>query len=180
MGIPANIRLNVSFPFPAVITGSGPVGIGKNNGIWTVTLNFDALGVQTPPLANYPTDFVVVWDSIARTFFKMPLSAISSQAAGARPQRFVTTSPIIVGANDQVLNCGINGAAVCQLPLAATRSGIPVTFKDMGFATAHPITITPTAPDLMDGLSSFIIGNDRQGITFVPVTDGVNGGWEIQ
>ncbi len=49
MGIPANIRLNVSFPFPAVVNGLAPVAIGKTNGIWNITLNVDALGVQVPP-----------------------------------------------------------------------------------------------------------------------------------
>ena len=182
MGIPANIRLNVSFPFPAVVNGLAPVAIGKTNGIWNITLNVDALGVQAPPPSSFPTDYVIVWDSIAKTFFKMPLSAIGSGGGGggSRLQRFVTASPIVIAPTDQVINSKIIGAAACQLPLASTRSGIPVTFKDLGAAAANPIAITTTAPDLIDGLSSFIIGNNYQGVTFVPVTDGVNGGWAIQ
>ena len=81
MGIPANIRLNVSFPFPALVNGLAPVAIGKTNGIWNITLNVDALGVQTPPLTDYAHDFIIVWDAVTKTFFKMPLSAISAQAA---------------------------------------------------------------------------------------------------
>ena len=82
MNIPANIRLNTSFPFPALVNGSGPVTLSKKNGIWTIGLSADVLAVQVPPPGSYPNDYVLVWDSVTKTWFKMPLSALSGGGGG--------------------------------------------------------------------------------------------------
>ena len=34
--LPARIRVNATFPFPALVQGSGPVTVSKANGIWTI------------------------------------------------------------------------------------------------------------------------------------------------
>src|SRR6516225_11068119 len=62
----------------------------------------------------------------------------------SRVERFVTTSPIGVIANDQWLGVSINsGTPTCALPISTTRNGIPLTFKDVGgFFAAHPLTFT--------------------------------------
>lgn len=73
---PANVRVSALFPFPAGVAGSAPITITKTNGIWTVSLNVGGLAVQTPPPANYPTDFLTVWDSVAKVWVAAPLSAI--------------------------------------------------------------------------------------------------------
>jgi hypothetical protein len=78
MTLPAKIRVNTTLPFPSLVKGSGPVTVAKNNGVWTVGLNFGVLGVQTPPPVKFSTDYVLVQDSIAQTFFKVPLSGLSS------------------------------------------------------------------------------------------------------
>lgn len=97
-----------------------------------------------------------------------------------RPQRAVVETPIAVAANDQILNCNINADSACALPTAASRDGVPLTFKDLGHATAHPITITPFGTETIDGVNAAVqITNDRGEITLVPFNDGVNTGWYI-
>jgi hypothetical protein len=66
MGLPANIRVNAAFPFPALVQGSGPVTVAKNNGIWTIGHSITNVANQLPPPANYPTDYILFWDNQAR------------------------------------------------------------------------------------------------------------------
>jgi hypothetical protein len=176
--LPPSIRVNLQAPFPALVQGSGPVVIGKQAGIWTVQLSFAGLGVQTPPPANYATDYILVYDSVAQTFFKAPLTG--SLFGRARTQRSVTATPIVVASTDEILNCNITAAAACALPAAATRNGLALTFKDLGQAAAHNITLTPNGVETIDGAANAVLKNNYQSMTLVPFNDGVNSGWMIQ
>lgn len=146
------IRVNTQVNFPALVKGSGPITVAKANGVWTVGLS----------------------------------TAIFAQIYGilpgvGRPQRSVGASPIVISGVDQILNINIpTGAPTCALPQASTRSGVPLTFKDVGanFA-AHNLTLTPFAGDTIDGAASLVLSIPRQSITLVPFNDGVNGGWFI-
>lgn len=73
---PANVRINTQFPFPATVQGSGFISLSKNGGIWSIGAAYQLLAVQTPPIGNLPADYVAVWDSVAKNFFAMPLSAL--------------------------------------------------------------------------------------------------------
>jgi hypothetical protein len=74
---PVSVQVQVPVPFPALVTGSGPITINKQNGIWTVGYSVANIQVQNPPLpAAQPTDYVTVWDSVAQTFVNVPLSAL--------------------------------------------------------------------------------------------------------
>jgi hypothetical protein len=46
MAVPTNIRVNAQFPFPATVTGSGPVSVTKQSGVWTVAVNVAQLTQQ--------------------------------------------------------------------------------------------------------------------------------------
>jgi hypothetical protein len=82
--MPANIRVSAQFPFPAGVAGGAPIVITKANGIWTISLNIAALGIQNPPSsANFPTDYLLVYDSLAKTFLQTPLSALAKIAGTA-------------------------------------------------------------------------------------------------
>jgi hypothetical protein len=98
----------------------------------------------------------------------------------ARKQRAVTTSPIMVTPTDEILNCNIPAVATCTLPLASSRNGAPLTFKDLGQASTHNITITPAGSDHIDGLTSITLNNNYQAVTLVPFNDGVNSGWSVE
>jgi hypothetical protein len=178
MTLPPSVRVNVGAPFPARVQGSGPVLVTKANGIWTISLNISGIAQQTPPSAKYPTDFFLIWDSVAQSWFQVPLSFLSTLVA-ARTQRLVTASPIVIAAGDQVLNCNIAAAATCALPTAASRNGVPLTFKDLGQAGIHPITITPNGAETIDGAANFVMTINRQELTLVPFNDGTNTGWFI-
>jgi hypothetical protein len=43
MTLPASIRINAQFPFPSLVSSSGPITITKSNGIWTVGLQINNL-----------------------------------------------------------------------------------------------------------------------------------------
>jgi hypothetical protein len=68
------MRINVGVPFPSLVMGSGPVTISKTNGIWTVGFSIDALGHQAPLIGALPTDYLIVYDSVAKIFFKASIT----------------------------------------------------------------------------------------------------------
>ena len=41
--LPANIRVNASFPFPSLVSGTGPVTISKANGVWSIGFSMAVL-----------------------------------------------------------------------------------------------------------------------------------------
>lgn len=179
MTAPASLRFNVNVPFPALVQGSGPVTIAKQSGIWTIGFQIANLATQIPPVANYPTDYLLVYDAVAQTFFKISMASLG--IGGARLQRSVTATPIVISSNDQILNCNINVAAACALPAAASRNGVPLTFKDVGAQFgAHNLTITPNGAETIDGAATLVLNVNRQGVTLVPFNDGVNSGWAIE
>jgi hypothetical protein len=96
-------------------------------------------------------------------------------------QRSVTASPISVASNDTILNINIaSGSPSCTLPAASTRSGAVICFKDVGSQFgAHPLTITPTGAETIDGLASVTLSVNRQYIWLTPYNDTVNSGWSI-
>lgn len=68
MALPARLRVNAAFPFPALVQGSGPVTVSKSNGIWTIGFTaapadpvvqslfdtrIDAIGTHIPPHVNF-------------------------------------------------------------------------------------------------------------------------------
>jgi hypothetical protein len=123
MALPANIRINASVPFPAMVTGSGPITIGKANGIWTVGLSIAQLQTQIPPGVNAPNDYLLLYDSVANQFFKTSIQGLLTivlALGGARFQRSVTASPIVIQGADQLLNVNISaGNPTCALPVAS-------------------------------------------------------------
>jgi hypothetical protein len=74
--LPANIRVNAAFPFPAQVAGSGPISIGRQSGIWTVGYDVSRFVPTTPPSSALATDYTLVWDSVAKTFINVPLAAL--------------------------------------------------------------------------------------------------------
>ena len=184
MNIPRNIRVNTTFPFPALVQGSGPVVLTKMNGIWTVGFSMSILAAQVPPPANYATDYLIVWDAQTNTFFRMSIAGLIASlgidTGAVRLQRLVVTTPIVVSGSDAIINCNVPVAAACTLPPAAARGGVPLTFKDMGQANAHHITLTAAPGDTIDGQPFITLQNNYQSITLVPLNDGTSIGWAIE
>src|SRR5262249_55524020 len=157
MTLPANIRVNVGAPFPAVVKGTAGIAIQKANGIWTLGLGYPQLGIQNAPtLLHLSSNYVALYDSIAKTYFLVSMSAVSF--GGVRNQRSVTSAPVTIDSSDQILHLNVpvppGGPAgfIIVLPSFATRAGVPLTFKDVGMqATANPITIAAATGEAIDG-----------------------------
>jgi hypothetical protein len=179
MASPVNIRAFAPIPFPALVVGGAPVAVTKANGIWTIALNVANLTQHIPAGADFASEYLVVYDAVRQTFFKVLLS--TAGLAGARVQRAVNASPIVVLAGDQVINFNINaGGPTCALPAAASRNGVPLTFKDAGgHAAANNLTITPAAGETIDGLANVAMNTNFQQLTLAPYNDGTNAGWAL-
>ena len=185
MTLPANIRVNTAVPFPALVQSNGPITISKNNGIWTIGFTITTFGAQVPLVGNYPTDFLMGYDTINKTFFSVSItnliSSINQSLGAARTQRTTTTTPIVVQSTDQIISTNVSsGPAACTLPSAASRVGVPLTFKDLGQASAHNITLTAAGGDTIDGAATYVIRDNFGYVTLVPFNDGTNTGWMVQ
>lgn len=165
------IRVNTLVPFPSLVQGSGPVTIGKVKGIWTVGFSVTGLTNSLPSNANFPTDYVMVWDNIAKAFFSISLSQLV-----APTQASATASPYVVQATDDVVLCNLAGALAITLPAANTRGGMPLTIKDVsGAAAAHNITANRAGADLIDGAATAVISTNYGALRLLPIATG----WSI-
>lgn len=184
MTAPSVIRINLNAPFPTLVTGSGPITITKVNGVWVAALTAAAMGVQTPPAQNYATDFVLVWDSVAKQWIQVSFAALITAAqvgASARAQRSVTSAPA-VQSTDSIINFGLSAPASINLPAFATRLGAPLTFNDAsGTFGANPLTVVPNGADTISGIytnaSPLVLRSPLSVTTLVPYNDTVNSGW---
>ena len=179
MASPVNIRVATQLPFPPLVVGGAPVKVTKANGIWTIALDVHDLTTHVPSVADLGQEFWIVWDDVRDTYFKVPLSTLG--IGGSRLQRSATASPIVVASNDQIINFNINsGSPTCTIPAAATRNGVPLTFKDSGgHAAAHNLTFSFTGGETADGLANPAITTNFGEMTFTPYNDGVNTGYAI-
>lgn len=79
MALPANIRVNLTAPFPAQVTGQGGVTIGKQNGIWTVGYGAGSYGTLPQPTAAQMQNAVFpVWNTVTQSFVNVPLTSIGT------------------------------------------------------------------------------------------------------
>jgi hypothetical protein len=63
------------------VYGSGPITIGKQNGIWTVGLSIAAFGSIVPPVQNFPTDYLMGWDAANNAYFKVSITNLATAVA---------------------------------------------------------------------------------------------------
>lgn len=170
MTLPANIRVNQSAPFPATVKGAGPIGIVKRNGIWTVTLNFGALGI----LANVPdpaNTYVLTWNALTGVFALIAVAAIGGQ----KVERILTApGPYAALPGDDVLIVKQIVAAAFTITVDWSVRTKPLTIVDgKGDAAANNITITPAAgqTQMASVNFSYIIDGNGGSITLTPLPD---------
>lgn len=167
MTAPANIRVNTQVPFPSLVLAGAPVTTAKANGVWTVGFSIANLAVQVPPTVNQPNDYLLVWDSVAQTFFRISLSAMQ-----ARTQRSVTANGNLpITATDQIININAAGDLAPAIPLAALRNGLPLTVINL--PGSHAQTLTASGADGFDGAPDYLLEGGGV-VTFLPYNDGVN------
>jgi hypothetical protein len=151
MTLPANIRVNTGVPFPSLVTSTAPVTITKKNGIWTAGLSFNVIGQQIPPLQDYPTDYLLLFDANRQTFFKMSLATLISNIVpqNVPPIRMAASNPTIAATNSDV-EIGIDTRTTSvsvTLPSAASwalsnQNGVSLTLVDI-FGNSLANNITP-------------------------------------
>lgn len=175
--LPAEVRINVNTPFPALVNGQNGIALGKQNGIWNVALNYPSLALTTA--ADASAVQVAIYEPATGIYYRVALSQITATPIIA--QRRVTASPIVVQAGDVMLNCDIaTGSPSCSLPLSASRAGQRVIFKDAtGQFGVHPLTLTPSGGQTIDGLASLTLSTNFQWVELTPFNDSVGSGWMI-
>jgi len=181
MTLPASIRVNTLLPFPAQITGNGPIAITKFNGIWTIVYNPDNLATMTPPPGDFFVDTIVVHNSSTGINFKMTLNdlvAAVTPVTATLNQRLITAGPATTLPTDRIINCNCAAPTTITLPSYVAQAGIPLTFKDVaGLATSNNITITAAGGELIDGQATIVLDTDYESITLLPAFDGTSTGW---
>lgn len=167
---PANIRINLGAPFPSRVKGSGPVALAKQNGIWTVSLNYGAFGpVNSVP--NPATTYSLVWDSTTGTFYLIPLAAVS----GNKVVKVITAAgPYAAQPNDDVIIVKQLAGAPFTVTVDWSGRTKPLKVVDgKGDAAANNITITPAAgqTQLASVNYSYVIDGNGGSITMTPLPD---------
>ena len=184
MSLPANIRVNVRAPFPTQVASTSFITVSKANGIWTIAPNYLNLA-ENPGLTA--TQVFALQDTVTGLWSYMSAQLLIASALSN--YRTVTTVGVVnFLATDTILllKKSSSGASTVNLPLAASRGGVPVTVKDLtGDANTNNITLVPAGSDTIDGFSAAaaaangvaVIDVDYAWKTLYPMT---SGGWYIR
>jgi hypothetical protein len=80
-----------------------------------------------------------------------------------------------ITATDRKLNIKVTSALSISVPAASTRSGFPLSFKNVAASTAS-VTLSASGSDTFDGATSVVLA-PGEGLTIDPYNDGVNNGF---
>lgn len=171
MSLPANIRVNMSAPFPATVRGSGTIGVSKRSGLWTIFLNYLGFGraQNVPDPAN---TYTLVWNALTNIFTLIPISAVS----GTKVVKTITAAgPYAALPTDEVLIIKQLVAAPFTVTVDWSARSKALTVVDgKGDAAANNITITPAAGQTQMATMnySYVIDGNGGLITLTPLPDG--------
>lgn len=148
----------------------------------------NAGGVYAPTASSFnpavnntiisPTDWNALLVDLTAALNSIPYISIA-----ARPQRRVTSAAALpIVATDSIINLSISAPLAVTIPLASTRAGNPLTFKDVSgtVSGAQTVTLNRTSGDTFDGQTSIVLNVNYQSITLVPANDGTTTGWSIE
>ena len=173
MSLPANIRVNVSAPFPSTVKANGPVTITKQKGIWTV--GFSVVNIGGMPGGVNPTTIdILVWNTLTKTFQLTTLASIAT-FAGTKTHISSLNSPYTPQPTDTYLSVDTStGAVEIDLAAAGSRSNLALTIKDItGHAAANNITIKPVNGETIDGYTHaapLVLAANYDGVKISPET----------
>lgn len=171
MTMPPSIRINAQFPFPSLVQGSGPIGISKQNGIWTVSLSFASFGLSTG-VPNPATTYSLVWDSSTGIFYVIPISAVSSNKV---VKTITAAGPYTALSTDEVLIINQTVGAAFTVNVDWSQRSKPLRIVDgKGDAATNNITITPALgqTQLAQLNYSYVIDGNGGSITLTPLPSG--------
>ena len=174
MTLPANIRTNMSAPFPATVRGSGLVSVAKTNGVWTVGLNFASL-VFSPTTPDPLTTYALVYDTQTGTLSFLLLSGTTaSKSVKILNGAGAFTSPYAAQPGDDVLIVKQAAGAPFTVTVDWSQRTKPLRIVDgKGDANINNITITPAAgqTQMASVNYSYIIDGAGGSITLTPLPD---------
>lgn len=150
MSPPATVRVNTTVNFPSLVFGTGPITVTKNNGVWSLGFSVAALAIQTPPAANYATDYLLAYDSIAKTFFQLSLSGLSGPIASALNPFSPVLGPVVGSATGNIgifltptVGPGTNsGSFLTPFNLQWGTIGAPIPAGTLGALCGYEANIT--------------------------------------
>lgn len=170
MTLPANIRVNMSAPFPATVRGSGVVAVAKANGIWTIGLNFGAVAISQA-IADPANTYALVWNAITGVYALIPLSVFSNNSV----KILTAPGPYAAAPADDVLIVKQIIAAAFAVTVDWSARTKPLRIVDgKGDAAVNNITITPAAGQTQLSLVnySYVIDSNGGSIELTPLPDG--------
>jgi hypothetical protein len=88
--VDADVRYTTGAPFPALVTGVGPIAINKQNGVWSVAFNMAPLAQQVPPFLDTTHSYTTFWNSNSNAFSKVAFSDILTAVSSAQTQMYPT------------------------------------------------------------------------------------------
>jgi hypothetical protein len=169
MTLPANIRVNMSAPFPATVKGAGPIGISKQNGIWTVQLNYGAL-VALPSAGDPANSLVLIWNAVTGVYSLIPISAVNGSkviqtlVAAESPYTALPTDEVLL-IKDVPFTVNVDWSSRTKALRVVDASGAA--------SVGSPITITPAAGQTQLASVNYLYLIDGAGgsITLTPLPD---------
>lgn len=170
MSVPANIRVNIGAPFPALVKGAGVVALTKRNGMWTVSLNYAVLGI-TPVIADPPNTYTLVWNALTGVFAVVPVSLLGSGGITPKIVTFAMSPYTPLLADRLLLVDTTGGVVVINMMLAAARltgaGYLDLTIKDdKGNSAVNAIMVNRAGGDLLDNLAAYPIDTAYAAVTF--------------
>jgi hypothetical protein len=170
MTLPANVRVNIGAPFPATVKGGGVIGVLKQNGIWTITLNFGGLA-QFPTIADPTNSFVLIWNALTGLFTLVPPSAVFSSKV---TKTLTAPGPYVALPTDEVLIVKqlVGAPFAITVDWSSRTKGLRVV-DGKGDASINNITITPAAGQTQLASLNYVYVIDRNGasMTLTPLPD---------
>lgn len=171
MTLPANIRVNMSAPFPATVKGSGGIGVSKRNGIWTVFLNYLGFGTAQT-VADPANTYTLVWNILTGVFTLVPISTVVTSKA---VKVITVAGPYAAQPNDEVLIIKQAVGAPFTVTVDWSQRSKPLRVVDgKGDAAVNNITVTPAAGQSQMATVNYSYPIDGNGgsITLTPLPDG--------
>jgi len=169
MTLPANIRVNASAPFPAIVKGQGAIAVSKQNGIWTVSLNYAAIA-QAPAVPDPANTYVLVFNVLTQVFTLIPIGG----GLGLNVKILTLPGPYPSLPTDDVLIVKQAVAAPFTVNVDWSARSKPLRVVDgKGDAAINNITITPSAGQTQLAVVNFsyVIDGNGGSVILSPLPD---------
>lgn len=166
--LPYNIRVNVNVPFPSLVFGASGVKVIKQNGIWTIGLDYTVFQ-QLPSVADPANTYSLVWNALTGVYALIPIGAASSSRV---VRTLVAAGPYTALPADDVLIVNQAVAAPFTVNVDWSIRTKPLRVVDgKGDAFVNNITITPAAgqTQLAQVNYSYVIAGNGGSITLTPL-----------